>query len=125
MTTAAPVRRLVLATGNPGKIRELRDLLSDQRIEVLAQSDFDVGPVEETGLTFIENALLKARHASGQTGLAAIADDSGLVVDGLGGRPGKRRDTGEEQARDRRRAEEAAHLRKACWCARALHLRFP
>ncbi len=88
MTTTAPARRLVLATGNRGKIRELRDLLSDQRIEVFAQSDFDVGPVEETGLTFIENALLKARHASGQTGLAAIADDSGLVVDGLGGRPG-------------------------------------
>ena len=81
-------RRLVLATGNQGKIRELRELLAAQQIEVLAQSAFDVEPVEETGLTFVENALLKARHAAARSGLAAVADDSGLVVAALHGRPG-------------------------------------
>jgi XTP/dITP diphosphohydrolase len=80
--------RIVLATGNPGKVRELGDLLADSGIEILPQSDFDVPEAEETGLTFVENALLKARNASRWTNLPAIADDSGLEVDALDGAPG-------------------------------------
>ncbi|MGD8379976.1 MAG: RdgB/HAM1 family non-canonical purine NTP pyrophosphatase [Gammaproteobacteria bacterium] len=79
---------VVLATANPGKVRELAELLAPSGIEVVAQSEFDVEPAEETGLSFVENALLKARHAASATGLAAIADDSGLAVDALGGEPG-------------------------------------
>jgi len=81
-------QKLVLATGNPGKLRELRALLAGCGIEVLAQSAFDMPPAEETGATFVENALLKARHAAHHTGLPAIGDDSGLEVDALGGAPG-------------------------------------
>lgn len=80
--------KLVLATANPGKLRELRALLAPRGIEVLAQSDFGLSSAEETGTTFVENALLKARHVAGVTGLAAIADDSGIEVDALNGRPG-------------------------------------
>lgn len=79
---------VVLATGNPGKLAEMRDLLGDLDLDVVPQSDFDVPEAEETGLTFIENALLKARNAAELTGLPAIADDSGLAVDALGGAPG-------------------------------------
>ena len=78
---------LVLASGNAGKLRELRDVLGT-RFTLRAQSEFDVDDVEETGLTFIENALLKARHAASATGLPALGDDSGLCVDALGGAPG-------------------------------------
>ena len=88
MSITVPARRLVLATANQGKLRELRELLAEQDCAVLSQADFDVEPVEETGLTFIENALLKARHAAERSGLPAVADDSGLVVDALEGRPG-------------------------------------
>lgn len=80
--------RIVLATGNPGKLREMRALLAGLPVEVLPQSEFDIEPAEETGLSFVENALIKARHASAHTGLPAIADDSGLAVDALGGAPG-------------------------------------
>jgi XTP/dITP diphosphohydrolase len=80
--------RVVLATGNPGKLRELRELLGGGDIELIAQSDLGLESAAETGLTFLENALLKARHATAQSGLAAIADDSGLEVDALGGGPG-------------------------------------
>lgn len=80
--------RVVLATGNSGKVRELAALLADSGIEFLLQSDLGVQPVEETGDTFVANALLKARHAARATGLPAIADDSGLAVDALGGAPG-------------------------------------
>jgi len=79
--------RLVLASGNAGKLAELRALLDD-RFELHAQSEFGVADIDETGLTFIENALLKARHAACVTGLPALADDSGLCVDALGGAPG-------------------------------------
>ena len=79
--------RLVLASGNAGKLAELRALLEDT-YDLHAQSEFGVDDVEETGLTFIENALLKARHAARLTGLPALADDSGLCVDALGGAPG-------------------------------------
>jgi XTP/dITP diphosphohydrolase len=80
--------RLVLASGNAGKLGELRELLSETGYTLHAQSEFDVRDVEESGTTFIENALLKARHAARATGLPALADDSGLCVDALGGAPG-------------------------------------
>ena len=80
--------RIVLASGNAGKLKELARLLSPLGINVIAQSELGVEDVEETGSTFAENSLLKARHACDVTGLAAIADDSGLAVDALDGRPG-------------------------------------
>lgn len=82
--------RVVLASANPGKLRELARLLAPAGFEVVAQSAFGVTPVEESGATFVENALLKARAASAAGGAAAIADDSGLTVDALGGAPGVR-----------------------------------
>ncbi|NNF40676.1 MAG: RdgB/HAM1 family non-canonical purine NTP pyrophosphatase [Woeseiaceae bacterium] len=81
-------RKIVLATSNAGKIREIARLLDGLGIEVLAQSALGVTDAEETGSTFAENSLLKARHASVATGLPALADDSGLAVDALDGRPG-------------------------------------
>lgn len=81
-------RRIVLASNNPGKVREIAQLLGSLNLSVLPQSQFDVADVEETGLTFVENAILKARNAAQKTGLAAIADDSGLEVDALNGAPG-------------------------------------
>ncbi len=81
-------KTLVLATGNPGKVNELANMLSSLHINVLPQSDFNVTEVAETGTTFVENAIIKARHAAKITGLPAIADDSGLEVDGLNGAPG-------------------------------------
>lgn len=80
--------KLVLATGNQGKLAELRQLLEGTGIQVLPQSDFGVPDAEETGLSFIENAILKARHAAAHTGLPAMADDSGIEVDALNGAPG-------------------------------------
>ncbi len=80
--------KVVLASGNKGKLKEFNQLLNPLDIEVLPQSAFDVCSIEETGLTFIENAILKARHASKISGLPAIADDSGLEVDALKGAPG-------------------------------------
>lgn len=80
--------QLVLASSNAGKVAELQSLLADQGIEVLPQTQFGVPDADETGLSFIENAILKARHAAKLTGLPAIADDSGLAVHALGGAPG-------------------------------------
>ena len=80
--------KLVLASSNHGKLEELRGLLADTGIELVAQSDLGVEDAEETGATFVENALIKARHASLQTGLPALADDSGICVDALDGAPG-------------------------------------
>lgn len=82
--------RLVIATGNAGKLAEFRQMLEPRGFEVLPQSDFAVGEVDETGTTFVENALLKARAAATASGAPALADDSGLVVDALDGRPGIR-----------------------------------
>ncbi|NIF03029.1 XTP/dITP diphosphatase [Pantoea sp. Acro-805] len=82
------MQKVVLATGNPGKVRELADLLAAFGLDIVAQTELGVESAEETGLTFIENAILKARHAAQITGLPAIADDSGLAVDALGGAPG-------------------------------------
>ena len=80
--------KIVLATGNQGKVREMADVLSDFGFNVVAQSEFNVSDVAETGTTFIENAIIKARHAAKETGLPGIADDSGLEVDTLNGAPG-------------------------------------
>ena len=80
--------KLVLASSNHGKLQELRELLDGHGIELLAQSDLGVEDAEETGSTFVENALLKARHATRATGLPALGDDSGLCVDALDGEPG-------------------------------------
>jgi XTP/dITP diphosphohydrolase len=88
MTTENDMTRVVLASGNPGKIRELTALLGPAGIEILPQSQWTVPECDETGLTFVENAILKARNASQHTGLPAIADDSGIEVDALQGRPG-------------------------------------
>ncbi len=79
---------VVLATGNQGKVKELSNLLAQHAIEVVPQSNFNVPEVPETGTTFVENAIIKARHAAKITGLPAIADDSGLEVDALNGAPG-------------------------------------
>ena len=79
---------VVLASGNAGKLRELQGILQPLPMQLLSQSEFQVPEVEETGLTFVENALIKARAACEHTGLAAIADDSGLEVDYLQGAPG-------------------------------------
>jgi XTP/dITP diphosphohydrolase len=80
--------RVVLATGNAGKLREIRAILSPWHVEVLPLSAFTVAAAEETGLSFVENAILKARFAAHAAGLPAIADDSGLEVDALHGAPG-------------------------------------
>lgn len=80
--------QLVLATNNPGKVRELAALLRDVGFEVRGQGEFGVPEVEETGTTFVENAIIKARAAAQHTGLPAIADDSGIEVDALHGAPG-------------------------------------
>lgn len=81
-------QRLVLATGNRGKVREIGEMLDQFSWEVMPQTDCNVTEIEETGLSFVENAILKARNAAAQTGLPAIADDSGLEVDFLHGAPG-------------------------------------
>lgn len=81
-------QKIVLATGNPGKVKEMADVLAEFGFDVVAQSDFGLESPEETGLTFVENALIKARFAAKMTGLPAIADDSGLAVEALGGAPG-------------------------------------
>ncbi len=78
----------MLASGNAGKLREINQLIGSLHMEAVPQSDFGVPDADETGLTFVENAILKARHAAKLTGLPAIADDSGLEVDVLNGAPG-------------------------------------
>jgi XTP/dITP diphosphohydrolase len=81
-------QRVVLATGNPGKLRQFSELLGASGLALVRQSDFGIEPPPETGNTFLENSLIKARNAARLAGLPAIADDSGLEVDALGGRPG-------------------------------------
>jgi XTP/dITP diphosphohydrolase len=82
------MQKLVIATGNAGKLREIRHILAPLRLEILPQSDFNVPEAEEPFMTFVENALTKARHASRYTGLPALADDSGICVNALHGAPG-------------------------------------
>lgn len=81
-------QKIVLASGNQGKVREFTSLFADYGVDIIAQKELGVEDVPETGTTFVENAIIKARHAARVTGLPAIADDSGLVVDALGGAPG-------------------------------------
>ncbi|BDM65282.1 non-canonical purine NTP pyrophosphatase [Shewanella sp. NFH-SH190041] len=82
------MKQIVLASGNKGKLQEFAQMMSGFKVEILPQSQFDVPEVAETGTTFVENAIIKARHAAQVTGLPAIADDSGLEVDALRGAPG-------------------------------------
>jgi XTP/dITP diphosphohydrolase len=82
------MKEIVLASSNPGKVREINQLLADLDLHVQPQSEFGVEDAEETGLTFVENAILKARNAAQHTGRPAIADDSGIEVDALNGAPG-------------------------------------
>lgn len=82
------INKIVLASGNAGKVREINKLFAGCGIEVVPQSEFDVPEVPETGTTFVENAIIKARHAAELAGLPAIADDSGIEVDALNARPG-------------------------------------
>lgn len=122
-----PTNELVLASSNPGKIREFGQLFADLGLRVRPQSDFGVVDVEETGLTFLENALLKAREASRISGLPALADDSGLEVDALAGQPGiySARYAGEPKSDERNNAkllEELAEITGKArsgryWCA--------
>ena len=82
------MQKIVLASNNKGKVREFGEMLSTINMEVLPQANFNIEDADETGLTFVENAIIKARHASAIAGLPAIADDSGLEVDFLNGAPG-------------------------------------
>lgn len=88
MTAKKTISKIVLASGNAGKVREINHLFENYGIEVLPQSEFGVPEVPETGTTFVENAIIKARHAAKCTGLPAISDDSGIEVDALDARPG-------------------------------------
>ena len=81
-------KRIVLASNNAGKVREINQLLENSDIEVIPQAHFDIQDAVEDGLTFVENAIIKARHAAKLSGLPAIADDSGIEVDALNGAPG-------------------------------------
>jgi XTP/dITP diphosphohydrolase len=113
------VKKLVIASNNPGKLRELAALLSPLGMELVAQADLGVDEAPEPHETFVENALAKARHASRVTGLAALADDSGLCVPSLGGQPGVHsayyagRDGPREDRDARNNARLAAELRDA------------
>ncbi|MCP1315260.1 RdgB/HAM1 family non-canonical purine NTP pyrophosphatase [Halomonas sp. 707D7] len=106
---------LVLASGNAGKLKEFKQLLAPLMLDVRLQSEFGVHDVEETGLTFVENALLKAREASRVSGLPALADDSGLEVDALAGAPGiySARFAGEPKS-DARNNEKLLHALADC-----------
>ena len=106
------MKRIVLASGNPGKIREIRALLAPLAIEVVPQSELGISEAEEPHETFLENALAKARHASRACGLPALADDSGLSVDALGGAPGVHSAyyAGHEGSREERDARNNAKL---------------
>lgn len=103
--------RLVLASGNPGKLREIGALLAPFHFEILSQAELGIGETQEPHESFLENALAKARHASRAAGLPALADDSGLSVDALGGAPGVHSAyyagrEGDREARDRRNNEK-------------------
>ena len=117
------MQKIVLATGNAGKLKELQALLADQPFAIVSQKEMGVSDAEETGLSFVENAILKARHAARATGLPALADDSGLCVDVLGGAPGiysarysgagvilKMSRAGATTIRHAKRRESACHL---------------
>ncbi len=106
------MKKLVLASNNPGKLREIGALLAPLAIEVTSQVELDIGEADEPHATFVENALAKARHASLASGLPALADDSGLCVDALGGEPGVHSAyyAGRNGAREERDARNNAKL---------------
>ncbi|KAG1658159.1 dITP/XTP pyrophosphatase [Nymphon striatum] len=109
-TDASTIKqKVVLASGNAGKLREFFEILDSAGFEVVAQSEYDVTDVPETGLTFVENAIIKARNAAQQTGLPALADDSGIEVDALNGQPGiySARYSGEGNAANNQKLLEA------------------
>ena len=117
------MKRVVLASGNPGKIREIRAVLAPLAIEVVPQADLGISEAEEPHDTFLENALAKARHASRAAGLPALADDSGLSVDALGGAPGVHSAyyAGREGNREERDARNNAKLLASLKDNRAAH----
>jgi len=117
--------RLVLASGNPGKLREMRALLAPLGHEVVAQAELDIAEADEPHDTFLENALAKARHASRASGLPALADDSGLCVDALGGAPGVHSAyfAGREGGREERDARNNAKLLASLGENRTAHYR--
>jgi len=117
--------RLVLASNNPGKLREMRMLLAPLGHEVLAQAELGIAEAEEPHDSFVENALAKARHASRASGLPALADDSGLCVEALGGAPGVHSAyfAGREGTRDERDARNNAKLLASLGEARDAHYR--
>jgi XTP/dITP diphosphohydrolase len=119
------MRRLVLASGNPGKLREIAELLAPLDIEVIPQARLGIGEAEEPHDTFVENALAKARHASRASGLPALADDSGLCVDALGGAPGVHSAyyAGREGGREERDARNNAKLLASLGAERKAHYR--
>lgn len=106
------MKKLVLASNNPGKLREFAQLLAPLDFEVLPQADFDIPEAEEPHHTFVENALVKARHAARLSGFPALADDSGLCVEALGGAPGvySARYGGEPKSDERNNAKLLAEL---------------
>ena len=119
------MRRLVLASNNPGKLREIVELLAPLGIEVIPQARLGIGEAEEPHDTFVENALAKARHASRASGLPALADDSGLCVDALGGEPGVHSAyyAGREGSREERDARNNAKLLASLGDERKAHYR--
>jgi XTP/dITP diphosphohydrolase len=119
------MRRLVLASGNPGKVREIRAILDPLGIEVVPQSDLGIAEAEEPHDSFLDNAVAKARHASRAAGLPALADDSGLCVDALGGAPGVHSAyfAGREGTREERDARNNAKLLASLGASRKAHYR--
>jgi len=117
------LKRLVVASGNPGKLAEIETLLAPLAIEVVPQSALGIAEAEEPHGTFLENALAKARHASRASGLPALADDSGLCVDALGGEPGVHSAyyAGREGGREERDARNNAKLLRSLGDERAAH----
>jgi len=119
------MKRLVLASANPGKLREMRALLAPLGREVISQAELGIAETAEPHDTFLENALAKARHASRASGLPALADDSGLCVDALGGAPGVHSAyfAGREGGREERDARNNAKLLASLGAARKAHYR--
>ncbi len=115
--------KLVLASGNPGKLREIGALLAPMSIELVAQSQLGIAESEEPHATFLENALAKARHASRAAGLPALADDSGLCVEALGGEPGvhSAHYAGREGDREQRDARNNQKLLSALGASRSAY----
>jgi XTP/dITP diphosphohydrolase len=128
------MQRLVLASGNPGKLREIRGILAPLQLEIVTQSELGIAEADEPHATFLENALAKARHASAAARLPALADDSGLCVDALGGEPGVHSAyfagrEGDREARDARNNEKLffslKENRKAYYCCVMVYVRSP